>query len=83
MSKTMKVAFWPDERMVGCANIQRHLNCDPYITTFFGDEFVTTSLLNGPVYVWEATAFEWRAMAEEWKRDPRATTSRVMSVQYH
>lgn len=68
MSRVLKVAFWPEERKVGGARIQRSFNCDPIAATLFPSDMVTMKILDSPVYIWEATEAEWKKMAVNWAR---------------
>lgn len=68
MSQTIKAAFWPEEKKIGCAAIQRQFNCDPDIARIFPADMVTMGILNSPVYIFEATKDQWHKMAIDWSR---------------
>lgn len=66
MSRMIRAAFWPEEKKIGCAAIQRKLNCNPDVARWFPTDMVTMQTLNSPVYIFEATEDQWRKMARTW-----------------
>ena len=82
MSERLKGCFWPDELKVGCAKIQREMNCDPRIAAIFPTHLVCMRRPSGPVYVREASIEEWKMMAKVWEQELQ-NESLGTSTRYH
>lgn len=77
MSKKIKGAFWPDQKKIGAAKIQREMNCDPVIARWFPTHLVTLRKLNAPIYIFEATEEQWKDMAQTWEQEIAAEAQRI------
>jgi hypothetical protein len=69
MSKKIKGAFWPDLKKVGCAKIQRELNCDPSVARWFATHLVVMKAPHAPVYLFEASEDQWKDIAKTWESE--------------